>query len=34
VKTTDATVFSLSYGAQGGGGDLDETIRANFRLAF
>lgn len=34
LKTTDTTVLSLSYGAQGGGGDLDETIRANFRLAF
>jgi subtilase-type serine protease len=34
LKTTDATVLSLSYGAQGGGGDIDETIRANFHLAF
>ncbi|MGC1303974.1 MAG: autotransporter domain-containing protein, partial [Caulobacteraceae bacterium] len=34
LKTSSVTVLSLSYGAQGWDGDIDQTIRANFHLSF
>ena len=34
LKTSRATVLSLSYDVQGGEGNFDETIRADFHLAF